>query len=115
MSIGIEDMPSRIKTLRTARKLSLRQLAIALNVSHMAVNSWEKGTSFPSKDKILLMSNYFGVQPSFIYTGISYTESEREDISNMYLLLNEDSKVVIMSLIQTMLKDQQFERGKVDE
>lgn len=51
----------RICRLRTARGLSQEELAAELQVSRQSVSKWETGGSVPELDKLLRLSEVFGV------------------------------------------------------
>ena len=51
----------KIYTLRTAKNLSQGDLAEMLDVSRQSVSKWETGASIPDLDKLIKMSNLFGV------------------------------------------------------
>lgn len=51
----------KIYTLRTAKNLSQGDLAEMLDVSRQSVSKWETGASIPDLDKLIKMSDLFGV------------------------------------------------------
>ena len=51
----------KIYTLRTEKKLSQGDLAELLDVSRQSVSKWETGASVPDLDKLIKMSDLFGV------------------------------------------------------
>jgi transcriptional regulator with XRE-family HTH domain len=51
----------KIYTLRTAKNLSQGDLAEILDVSRQSVSKWETGASIPDLDKLIKMSDLFGV------------------------------------------------------
>ena len=51
----------RIAAFRNAQKLSQGDLAEKLNVSRQSVSKWETNTSVPELDKLLQLSELFGV------------------------------------------------------
>ena len=57
----LTHLAGRIQALRKARSLSQEELAGELGVSRQAVSKWESGQSAPDLDKLLLLSNFFGV------------------------------------------------------
>ena len=54
-------LPEKLYTLRKKSGLSQEQLAEVLNVSRQAISKWEGGSAMPESDKLLALSNYFGV------------------------------------------------------
>lgn len=54
-------LSEKIYTLRKKSGLSQEQLAEKLNVSRQAVSKWESGISMPESEKLILLSEFFGV------------------------------------------------------
>lgn len=65
----------RICQFRTAKNLSQGDLAEALDVSRQSVSKWETGTSVPELDKLVKMSDLFGVSLDELVRGV---ESEAQ-------------------------------------
>lgn len=59
-------LPEKLYTLRKKSGLSQEQLAEALNVSRQAISKWESGSAMPESDKLLALSNYFGVSLDYL-------------------------------------------------
>lgn len=57
---------SRIKTLRTERRLTQGQLAFALGVTPQAVSRWEVERSYPDLELLPVLAKYFGVSTDFL-------------------------------------------------
>ena len=55
------DLSGTIYRLRTERNLSQGDLAEALGVSRQSVSKWETGGSVPDLDKLVKLSQLFGV------------------------------------------------------
>lgn len=55
------NLQARIALLRKQAGLSQEQLAEQLGVSRQSVSKWESGASVPELDKIILLSDAFGV------------------------------------------------------
>lgn len=56
----------KLYTLRKSKGLSQEQLAESLNVSRQAVSKWESGTAVPETEKLLAISEYFGVSVDYL-------------------------------------------------
>ena len=56
----------KIYRLRTEKKLSQGDLAEILDVSRQSVSKWETGASIPDLDKLVKMSDLFGVTMDFL-------------------------------------------------
>lgn len=59
-------LSEKIMTLRKQRGWSQEQLAEQLGVSRQAVSKWESGVSVPDLDKVVNMSNIFGVCTDYL-------------------------------------------------
>lgn len=59
-------LPEKLYTLRKKSGLSQEQLEEALNVSRQAISKWEGGSAMPESDKLLALSNYFGVSLDYL-------------------------------------------------
>lgn len=64
------NISDRIQALRKTKGVSQEELADALGVSRQAVSKWESEQSAPELDKIISMSDYFGVTTDYILKGI---------------------------------------------
>ena len=69
------NIADRIQKLRKAKGISQEQLADVVGVSRQAVSKWESEQSIPDLEKVILMSNYFGVTTDYILKGIEPTEN----------------------------------------
>ena len=65
------ELGERIYTMRAARGLSQTDLADALEVSRQSVSKWETGASVPELDKLMKLSQLFGVSLDELVTGQS--------------------------------------------
>lgn len=72
------DIADRIQTLRKMKGLSQEELAEKTGVSRQAVSKWESGQSAPDLDKIIIMSEYFGVTTDYILKGIETAKTNEE-------------------------------------
>ena len=64
MSLG-----TTISRLRAEKKLSQGDLADALGVSRQSVSKWETDTSVPELDKLVKLSQLFGITLDELVTG----------------------------------------------
>ena len=64
------NISGRILNLRKTQGLSQEELADRLGVSRQAVSKWESEQSAPDIDKIILMSELFGVTTDYLLKGI---------------------------------------------
>lgn len=56
----------RLSELRKEKGLSQRQMASEFNVSQGTYCNWEKGTTEPSIEQLIAMSNFFGVSVDYL-------------------------------------------------
>lgn len=73
------DIGERIQTLRKAGGLSQEELAGRTGVSRQAVSKWESGQSMPELDKLLSISELFGVSADYLLKG---TEPEKKGMDS---------------------------------
>ena len=70
------SIAERILTLRKSKGMSQEQLAEAVGVSRQAVSKWESEQASPDPEKIIAMSEIFGVTTDYLLKGI---EPEKEE------------------------------------
>ena len=68
----------RISELRRGRELSQEELAEMTGVSRQAVSKWESEQSIPEMDKIVTLSEIFGVTTDYLLKGIEPLEARPE-------------------------------------
>ncbi|HFU3728998.1 TPA: helix-turn-helix domain-containing protein [Streptococcus suis] len=84
-----------MKKLRTGQNLSQDDLAEKLYISRQAVSKWENGEATPDIDKLVQLSEIFGVSLDYLVLG---KEPEKEIVveqrgkMNVWEYLNEESK-----------------------
>ena len=64
------NIADRIQTLRKSKGISQEELADKVGVSRQAVSKWESEQSTPDIEKIILLSEYFGVTTDYLLKGI---------------------------------------------
>ncbi|MDE7248583.1 MAG: helix-turn-helix domain-containing protein [Lachnospiraceae bacterium] len=60
------NFAEKILSLRTEYGYSQETLAEKLNVSRQAVSKWESGETLPETDKLIALSNFFGVSTDYL-------------------------------------------------
>ena len=70
------SIADRIQTLRKSKGISQEELADKVGVSRQAVSKWESGQSAPDIEKIILLSEFFGVTTDFLLKGIEPVAEE---------------------------------------
>ncbi len=64
------NIADRIQSLRKMKGISQEELADKIGVSRQAVSKWENEQSIPDLDKVIIMSEYFGVTTDYMLKGI---------------------------------------------
>lgn len=79
-------LAEKIMELRKQNGWSQEELAVKLNISRQSVSKWESGTSIPDLDKILKLSQIFGVSTDYLL------KDEIEEIGNVEVVdvIDED-------------------------
>jgi len=72
-------LSEKIYKLRKNSGLSQEQLAEQLNVSRQAISKWESGTAVPESEKLVLISNYFGVSVDYLLKDEEETKGSTVD------------------------------------
>lgn len=73
------NMADRIQYLRKAKGLSQEDLADRVGVSRQAVSKWESEQSTPDLEKIIILSDIFGVTTDYILKGIEPTGKDADN------------------------------------
>lgn len=73
------DIADRIQHLRKTKGFSQEELADRLGVSRQAISKWESRQNFPDVEKIILMSDFFGVTTDYLLKGTEPTTGEKAD------------------------------------
>ncbi|MCD7917745.1 MAG: helix-turn-helix domain-containing protein [Clostridiales bacterium] len=63
------NLADRIQALRKAKGISQEELAEQAGVSRQAVSKWESSQSTPELEKLILLSDYFGVTTDYLLKG----------------------------------------------
>lgn len=78
-------LAEKLFKLRKDRGLSQEKLAEQLNISRQAISKWESGTTVPELEKLIIISNYFGVSVDYLLKEEQETKEtviENNDCSN---------------------------------
>ena len=114
----------RLRDLRKARGISLRELAEILqtehkvNISHTALAKWEKDVperSPPRREFVAALCNLFNVEPSFLLDEIFSVGPAKKHIDGRMNdwhdvdLLSDDRYQMLINIKQELLKAQDVE------
>lgn len=72
------NMAERIQYLRKTKGMSQEELADKIGISRQAVSKWESEQSTPDIEKIIIMSDLFGVTTDYILKGIEPAEDKEQ-------------------------------------
>ncbi len=79
----------RLMHLRKSRKMTQRELASLLNVSHTSVGKYERNEAEPDLESIRKISKIFNVSIDYLlsdeeYKSYSLTESDRQELLDAF-------------------------------
>ena len=75
-------LSENIKAIRKSKGLSQQELAIKLNVVRQTISKWEQGQSYPDFQRLVLLSDYFGLTLDELVKDIDVQEVRDKNISN---------------------------------
>ena len=94
------DIADKIQGLRKAKGVSQEELAEKTGVSRQAVSKWESGQSVPDLEKIVMLSEYFGVTTDYILKGIEPAkESENKNLNTSQILYIASTAFLAIGLL----------------
>lgn len=94
------DIADRIQSLRKTKGISQEELADKVGVSRQAVSKWESGQSAPDLEKIIIMSECFGVTTDYILKGIeTATESKNQNFNASQILYIASTAFLAIGLL----------------
>lgn len=86
---------TRLKYLRTQKKLTQKQLAEKINVTHVSISGYESGNRSPDTDTLQRLADFFEVSTDYLL-GRSDTPATPHGISKEeYANLSEEQKEVL--------------------
>jgi len=92
-------LADKIMTLRKKNGWSQEELAEKMNVSRQAVSKWESAQSVPDLEKILQLSNLFGVTTDYLLKDekeeTEYTEDSPEQVSPLRRVTMADANAFL--------------------
>ena len=77
------NLHETIYQLRTARNMSQLELAEALDVSRQSISKWETGTAVPELDKLVRLSDVFGITLDELVRGTAETGAAEPKLENL--------------------------------
>ena len=73
------ELHETIYQLRTAREMSQQELAEALDVSRQSISKWETGAAVPELDKLVRLSDVFGITLDELVRGTAQPGEPKEE------------------------------------
>lgn len=92
------NMADRIQYLRKTKGMSQEELADKIGVSRQAVSKWESEQSTPDLEKIIMLSDFFGVTTDYILKGIEPVKAKEykdKEITGKALYISSTAFVII--------------------
>lgn len=93
------ELGERIQSLRKMQGVSQDELADKIGVSRQAVSKWENQQSIPDIDKVIMLSDYFGVTTDYILKGEETTQQENRSFNTSQLLYIASTAFLVMGLL----------------
>ena len=106
------EIGDRIAQLRSARDLSLRQLAEISDISFNQIHKYEKGVSVPNRASVIKLAKVFNVKPTWLLFGRDVDSTESDDISNKVGQLSEESKATFLNLLNRFIEIESVAEGR---
>jgi len=83
------NISDRVQSLRKTKGISQEELADKVGVSRQAVSKWESEQSMPDLDKVIIMSDYFGVTTDYILKGIEQSaQTEKKANAGVFVIVS---------------------------
>lgn len=86
------DFGMKLQSLRKEKGLSQEALAERLNVSRQAVSKWESGAGYPEMDKLILISDLFGVSIDYLIKDSHEPVQDEQRVESKYFMNNQKIK-----------------------
>ena len=87
-------LSEKVYKLRKNSGLSQEKLAEQLDVSRQAISKWESGTAVPESEKLIAISNFFGVSVDYLLKDEDVDTTKKADSS-----VEEKSKMIVGLII----------------
>ena len=92
------NMADRIQHLRKSKGISQEELADKIGVPRQAVSKWESVQSTPHLEKVIVMSDFFGITTDYILKGIepiTDKEQKSKELTGRILYISSTAFVAI--------------------
>ena len=98
------NFAEKIYHLRAQHKYSQEMLAEKLNVSRQAISKWESGATLPETDKLIALSNFFGVSIDYLLKD-NKTQDNNDNLDRVILRFlgsAQDMDTISKELVEIM-------------
>ena len=107
-----KDIADRIRDLRNARDLSLRQLAELSSLNHNVIHKWETGKATPNRANVVRLAELFNVKPAWLLFGRD-DSTNGLNVQDSFAALSINSQQQVDALINHLLEIERV-RGVVN-
>lgn len=97
-----KDISLRIATLRTKKKVSAREMSLAIGQNPNYINHIETGNAIPSLSGLLYICEYFGITMSEFFDFDSDNPMKLNKINEYLRKLNDEQLETIESLVKNL-------------
>lgn len=97
-----KDIAGRIRDLRNARDLSLRQLAELSGINHNVIHKWETGKATPNRANVVRLAELFNVKPAWLLFGREENHTGL-NVQDTFAALSPNSQQQVHALISHLL------------
>ncbi len=110
-----ENFPERLITLRLNKRMTQKDLAIAVGLSKNHIGRYERGLSEPSIDSLLRLAEVLGVTSDYLISG-STEDAARADFEDRELLsmfkeveqMNPERKNMVKEFLRAMINQEKI-------
>nr|BAR19612.1 transcriptional regulator [uncultured Mediterranean phage uvMED] len=111
----MKTVGTRLRDLRNARDMALRELAGETGINHNTIFKWETEKATPTREHIVLMAEFFGVSPSWLLFGKESDKKESLQLANQIEALTPASQEAVTKIIEQLLAAERVgEEGKTN-
>lgn len=99
---------SRLKELRIAKNLTIRELGLETNIAYSTISAMENGVRPFTQSNLEILCNYFNVSIDYLFcNNTTHPKDELTDeLHNTIDKLNKGNKEFILKLAKTLIKEQ---------
>lgn len=94
------EFSNRLYELRKQKGLSQEELANRLNVTRQTISKWEVGDSTPDMEKLVAISDLFGISLDELVIGKKVSKCENENTQKSSKIWTPEAKKVAEKLVK---------------